>query len=142
MIIPFELSHEFSPGSTPEENTFALKVLLEALIALDVGYLRNHPNVPPLYAANIIYERTRNWMTMDVMLQTGYGDCKSLAAALIAERIVRNRIRCTPVFRDIQRSDGMRDFHILVESSPGKYEDPSKVCGMADYQLLNMTGRE
>ena len=107
-----------------------------------MGFLRKHPEVPSLYASGVLYERTKNWMTIGTMLRTGYGDCKSLAAALIAERMVHEGIRCRPVFRDIVRKDGMRDFHILVKTDAGVYEDPSKVCGMADYQLLNRTGRE
>jgi len=140
ITIPFELSHEFSEGSTPEENSFALKVLLDALIALDVGYLRTRRWVPPLYASGIVYERTRNWLTVETMLRYGYGDCKSLAAMLIAERIVRNGITCRPVFRDIQRADGALDFHILVQTPSGVYEDPSKVCGMQEYQVLKAMG--
>lgn len=142
MIIPFELSHVFSEGSTPEENAFALKVLLDALVLLDIGYLQSHPNVPPLYASGVIYERTKNWLTIPSMYQLGYGDCKSLAAALCAERFVRDGIECRCVFRDARRPDGLTDFHILVQTPSGDYEDPSKVCGMRAYQLRNSSNRE
>jgi hypothetical protein len=140
--IPFELSHEFSRGSTPEENSFALKALLDCLITLDRGYLRGHPGVPSLYASGIVYVRTRAWLTMDSMLRRGYGDCKSLAAAVIAERAERQGIFCRPVFRDIIRKDGLLDFHILVQIPNGTYEDPSKVLGMEEYQFLTRNSRE
>lgn len=142
MIIPFELSHEFSPDSTPEENAFALKVLLNALVLLDIGWLRNNPDVPPLYASGVRYERTRNWLTTETMYRMGYGDCKSLAASLIAERYVNDGVECRPVFRDLRRVDGLLDFHILVQTPEGDFEDPSKVCGMAQYQRQNRTSRE
>ncbi len=141
MEIPFELSHEFSERSTAEENSFALRVLLIALIALDRGYLRNRPNVPPLYASGVVYVRTREWLTTEAMYRRGYGDCKSLAASLIAERYLQG-IECRPVFRDIRRQDGGLDFHILVQCPDGTFEDPSKVCGMADYQALMENDRE
>lgn len=139
--IPFELAHEFGPGSTPEENSFALRALLIALIALDRGYLRNHPGVPPLYASGVVYVRTELWLTTAAMYRRGYGDCKSLAAALIAERAEQG-IDCRPVFRDIRRENGGLDFHILVQCPDGTYEDPSKVCGMADYQRMTQSNRE
>jgi hypothetical protein len=141
VIIPFELSHEFSPGSTSEENSFALRVLLISLIALDRGYLRNHPRTPSLYASGVVYVRTPLWLTTEAMYRKGFGDCKSLAAALIAER-AQEGIECRPVFRDIRRSDGGLDFHILVQCPDGTYEDPSKVCGMEEYQRMTQNDRE
>ena len=142
MIIPFELSHEFSEGSTPEENSFALKALLGALVALDVGFLRRTRDVPRLYASGIVYVREPHWLTTETMYLQGYGDCKSLTAAIIAERLFYDRVQCTPVFRDIRRKDGLLDFHILVMNPDGTFEDPSKVCGMADYQLIEQSNRE
>jgi hypothetical protein len=142
LIIPFELSHEFSPGSSPEENAFALKVLLGALVNLDIGYLRKHRDVPPLYASGVVYERTKNWLTIATMYELGYGDCKSLVAAVCAERFVRQGLECRPVFRDLRRPDGLTDFHILVQLPDGTFEDPSKVCGMAAYQRRHRNDRE
>jgi hypothetical protein len=142
LIIPFELSHEFSEGSSPEENAFALKVLLDALVKLDIGYLRNHRDVPPLYASGVVYERTKNWLTIKSMYELGYGDCKSLVAAICAERFVRQGIECRTVFRDLRRPDGLTDFHILVMLPDGSFEDPSKVCGMAAYQRRHQSSRE
>jgi hypothetical protein len=95
--------------------------------------------VPPLYASHIVYVRARPWMTIESMLKKGYGDCKSLAAMLIAERAEQG-IECRPVFRDIRRHDGGLDFHILVQCPDGTYEDPSKVCGMEEYQILTSRG--
>ena len=142
IVIPFELSHEFSDDSTSVENSFALKALLDCLIVLNIGYLRKHPYVPALYASGVVYERTRNWLTIDAMYRRKRGDCKSLAAAVIAERVVHDGLICRPVFRDLVRADGYVDFHILVQTPNGTFEDPSKVCGMRDYQLLNRTSRE
>ena len=142
MNIPFELSHEFSEESTSEENAFALKVLLDALILLDIGYLRTRRNVPLLYASGVRYKRTRDWLTIESMYRRGYGDCKSLAAALIAERFVHDGIVCLPSFRDLMRPGGLTDFHILVMCPDGSFEDPSKVCGMAQYQRLTRNNRE
>lgn len=127
MDITFSLPYVFFPGSNPEDNARALKALLECLINLDRAFLRNH-SVPSLYRSGVVYGRTKEWDTIPALYAKGYGDCKSLSAALIAE--YRNAgIAADPVFRWVRnRLDGT-DYHILVRRVSG-FEDPSKVLGM------------
>jgi len=129
MQITLDLPHVFFPGSHSEDNAYALRALLECLININRAYLRNHA-VPALYRSGVVYGRTQIWDSIPALYKKGYGDCKSLTAALIAE--YRNQgIECKPVFRwrNRESAPGVRDFHILVHTAKG-FEDPSKVLGM------------
>lgn len=132
-IIPFDMCHWFEPDTSPVENAYALRALLDCLIALDEAYLKYNPKTPALYKSGVYYERVDDWLPIPALYERGYGDCKSLAAALIAEYRAAG-IACEPTFRWVVRPNTpelVRDFHILVEVTPGMhYEDPSKVLGM------------
>ena len=130
-IIPFDLNHWFQPDTSPVENAHALRALLDCLISLNQAYYKYNPRTLPLYRAGVVYERTDEWLPIPALYLQGYGDCKSLACALIAE-YRHNGVPCEPAFRWAVRKHApevVRDFHILVETKNG-YEDPSKVLGM------------
>jgi hypothetical protein len=127
MQITFDLPHVFFPRSDSEDNAYALKTLLDCLIGLNSAFLR-HNDVPPLYKSGVVYGRTQVWDTIPALYSRRYGDCKSLTASLIAE-YRKQGIVCQPAFRWIRRSNGIRDFHILVQRG-NVFEDPSKVLGM------------
>lgn len=131
MQITYSLPHVFFPGSSQVENARVLKILLDMLIGLNESYLKNHA-VPNLYRSGVVYGRTQVWEPIPALYARGYGDCKSLTAALIAE-YRKNGIVCQPVFRWIRSKDpnkiGSTDYHILVQTNKG-FEDPSKVLGM------------
>lgn len=127
MQITFNLPHVFNPSSSPLDNAYALRALLDCLINLDLAFLRLHP-APPLYKAGVRYDRTSWWETIPALYARKFGDCKSLSAALIAQ-YRRSRIPAEPVFRFVTNTDGSTDYHILVQC-PSGFEDPSKVLGM------------
>jgi hypothetical protein len=128
MEITFSLPHVFSAGSDPVDNAQVLRLLLESLIAINRAYLRRHP-VPALYQSGVVYRRTVTWDSIPELYAKKFGDCKSLAAALIAE--YRNKgIQADPEFRWYTNSKGERDYHILVEMANQKREDPSRRLGM------------
>ena len=137
-IIPFDMCHWFEPDTSPVENAYALRALLDCLIAVNESYLKYYPKTLPLYKSGVYYERVDEWLPIPALYQLGYGDCKSLACALVAEYRAAG-IPCDATFRWIIRQDSsevVRDFHILVEVSPGmKYEDPSKVLGMGKNEV-------
>jgi hypothetical protein len=110
-------------------NARTLRALVEALIELNVIYLRSHPFTPRLYDMGIRYGRTQIWDTVSAFQNRGFGDCKTLTAILCAERRLAGR-ECDPVHRFMLRKDGGLDYHILVARDDGSYEDPSKVLGM------------
>jgi len=137
--ITVSMPHVFHPGSTPVENARALRVMLECLIQLNLAFLKDHSALP-LYKAGVVYGRTQVWDTIPSLYARGYGDCKSLSAALIAQYRHRG-IAAQPVFRWTERPDGSgaRDFHILVQTSRG-WEDPSKVLGMGQNENAPVRG--
>jgi len=129
MLISFNLPHVFNGTAPAEENAWSLQALLDCLVTLNRAYLRTHA-VPPLYRSGVRYGRTSFWEPIPALYKRGYGDCKSLSAALIAEYQMAG-IEAKPVFRWVKRSDGTSgtDYHILVQTAKG-WEDPSKVLGM------------
>lgn len=132
MKLLWDLPHVFYPGSSPEENTRALAILLQCLVDLDDGYLM-HNAAPPLYRSGVIYGRTEVWDTIKACLDKGFGDCKTLTAWRIAE-LRRAGIEAAPVFRWVARSSNpaVLDYHILVGLPDGSFEDPSRILGMTD----------
>lgn len=126
--VTFDLPDLFIPGSNPVDNAKALQILLHCLCAIDACYLHFHPVTPTLYQSGVIYDRTTVWDSIPALYARGYGDCKSLTCALIAEYTVQG-IQALPVFRFITSKDGQNFYHILVQTPKG-FEDPSKVLGM------------
>jgi len=132
MQITFNLPHVFYPGASSEDNARVLMILLDSLISINQAYLRNHA-AKDLYSSGVVYGRTQIWDTIPALYQRGYGDCKSLTAAYIAQQR-RKGIECEPVFRwkrvgPHSKRAGNTDYHILVQTEKG-FEDPSKVLGM------------
>lgn len=121
------MCHVFFPGANPVENAQALRILLDCLINLNRAFLRKHA-APALYRSGVRYGRTRLWEPIPALYSRQYGDCKSLTAALIAERREQGE-EADPVFRFNPKPNGTNDFHILVHTPKG-FEDPSKVLGM------------
>jgi hypothetical protein len=134
MQITFNLPHVFHPGATPEENAPVLQALMDALIAINVAYLRQTPLCKGLYDSGVVYGRTYWWEPIPALYTRGFGDCKSLAAALVAEYRVRRNTPANAVFRWIRNADGSTDFHILVQTPYG-FEDPSRKLGMGADEL-------
>ena len=129
MDITFSLGHVFNDQASPLENARVLKIMLDALIKVNLVYLRHHPRTPKLFSrkAGVVYGRTVVSDPIPELYKRGYGDCKSLSAARIAELLIVG-IKAKPVFR-FKKSDDTMNYHILVQTAAG-WEDPSKVLGM------------
>lgn len=128
--VTFDLPKCFDSASDPVDNARALQALLHCLGAINLIYLQYRPGqVASLYDSGVIYDRTQVWDSIPALYQRGYGDCKSLTSALIAERVVQGQ-KANPVFRwMVSPEDGQTNYHILVQTDEG-FEDPSKVLGM------------
>jgi hypothetical protein len=144
MEILFSLPHVFSGPASPADpelahvdNACALRVLLDALIGLNLAYMRFH-QCKPLYKAGVRYGRTQEWECIPALYRRRYGDCKSLAAALIAQYRLAG-VQADPVFRWVVNDDGGTDYHILVQTNTG-FEDPSKVLGMGKDECARFYG--
>lgn len=135
--ITWGLPSVFNAGSVPAENARSLHALLTCLKELDELYLRSRPDAPTLYDSGVYYDRTEVWYTTPSLYKLGFGDCKSLACTLAAERELGHGgyqpEACEPVFRYLPHKSGPLHvtYHIL-NLTPRGWEDPSKACGMTD----------
>lgn len=138
MQITFSISGAFYPGSDIVQDAQCLKALVGCLVALNVAYLSSEKRmarpVPRLYSSGVRYDRTVWWETIPDLYKRTYGDCKSLTAALCAEYMMRG-IPTKPVFRWVEKPNGVKDYHILLALPDGTFEDPSKVLGMPDTEV-------
>lgn len=132
MLVPVNCAHVFLPDTSKVDNALALRALLDCLVNLNIAYLKHHTALP-LYRSGVVYRRTLEWDPIPCLYERGFGDCKSLACALIAEYRMQG-IPAEPSFRFLPpfhkgTPDEYTLFHILVETNSG-FEDPSKELGM------------
>jgi hypothetical protein len=128
--VTFDLPSCFDSASDPVDNARALQALLHCLGAINLIFLQFRPGcIPPLYESGVYYDRTEVWDSIPALYRRGYGDCKSLTAALVAEYAAQG-IKSKPVFRwMVDKGDNQTNYHILVQVADG-FRDPSKVLGM------------
>jgi len=127
--VTFDLPMCFDSASDPVDNAKALQALLHCLGAINLIYYQyRRDTVPALYKSGVHYDRTQIWDSIPALYWRGYGDCKSLTSALIAEYVFQGR-PANPVFRWMVDQSGQTNYHILVQTESG-FEDPSKVLGM------------
>lgn len=131
MQIVYNLPHVFYPGSNRADNAAVLRAMLDMLIRVNISYLksmrkRGHA-VPPLYGSGVVYARTVWWEPIPALYERGWGDCKSLTCAKVAEDYLKG-IKTRAVFR-FNPKPNSTDYHILQQTASG-YHDPSKVLGM------------
>lgn len=124
----------FQRESERASSERVLGVLLRALTAANVEYLRTHPNAPRLYRAGVRYQAERwpreYWKGVEETLSDRHGDCEDLACWRCAELIVREGVRAEPVFR-YRRIGRLSVYHIVVRLPDGRIEDPSATLGMS-----------
>lgn len=144
MLISYSLPHVFYPGSDKLLNARTLRIMMDAMISMNRVFLEEAVRLslaaPLLYKSGVVYDRTSWWEPIPALYKRGYGDCKSLTAAWIAQAQFFKRIPSRPVFRFVDNPDGTIDYHILVELRNGAFEDPSKVLGMGADEVAKFYG--
>ncbi len=138
----------FEGVDDPVHAERVLKILLDALTATNLSYLRQHPETPPLYKSGVRYQRERperfktfegtRWLEHgtgelfrdipEVIAKRG-GDCEDLCAWRCAELLAQGE-PCLPTFRWHERANKSMLYHILVNRKDGAIEDPSRILGM------------
>jgi len=122
----------------------ALDRWLEALAQQDEDYLRAHPDTPRLRASGVRYYHSGRgsrsgvvdeWMDIPEALHEGVTDCKSLSAWRVAELRVTGEdlgARCGKRFAVVDDPDvgELMLYHVIVQRSDGRTEDPSAELGM------------
>lgn len=109
-----------------------LRVLLDALVKLDLIELVRNRGIPSIYKAGVRYKREpkrveddfERWKKISQILRDGHGDCEDLACAIVAERRIK-KIRAVPWL--IKRN---HTWHVVVKYPDGSIEDPSRKLGM------------
>lgn len=125
----FDFPHVFTPVSSHVDNALVIRACLDYLVYVNSLYLQTHA-VKLLYQSGVYYARTRIWDSIPALYKRGFGDCKSLTGALVAE-YRHAGTDAKPVFRFNERSGSgtQSDYHVLVQTLDG-FEDPSKLLGM------------
>jgi hypothetical protein len=111
----------------------ALTQLLEALVAVNFAWLREHRDAPWLYESGVRYEEEPegrdDWQDIPETIALRVGDCEDLGCWRIAELRARALEHAVPF---IKRSViGPRTvYHVAVRRADGRLEDPSRILGM------------
>lgn len=117
-----------------ELSNRTLQTYLNALMLIDMDYLREHPETPRLYDAGVRYEleppNREDWQDVPTNLRRGTADCEDLAAHRAAELRVFDGIAAFPTFNWRVRSEGAYLYHIQTGYPDGRVEDPSRRLGM------------
>ena|GEM_PF-1606828 len=133
MIIEFHL---------PRVDVTRLNVLVRALTALNVLWLREHPRAPLLKRSGVRYNTQpigcERFLTIPSILQRGNGDCDQLASWRAAELRERFGIKALPEVRQM----GEKLWHVYVRLPNGKVEDISAHLGMPVPPNLAALGRK
>lgn len=114
-----------------------LQHLLDAHTAIQLSYLKRHPEIGSPYAAGVRYIREpdgeEEWEEIGVQIAHGGADCEDLAAWLAAWYQSRGvAARAVAIAQPMPLADGRVGilFHIVVRLPNGRLEDPSKRLGM------------
>lgn len=120
-----------APVSDGPRRGQSLAALCDVVHALNVSFLRAHPDFPALYASGVRYasepvEQREQFCTAPAVLAQGWGDCDDLAPWRSAELVVRLGIDARPEVLRV----GPRAWHVIVKLPDGRTLDPSKALGM------------
>lgn len=121
----------FADPSDLQRSERALRHLLRAFVAINLDYLRTHPNTPLLYQAGVRYERemgTEEWRGIPIVLKHKAGDCEDLASWRVAELIYHGMP--AQIFLKKKKKGNFYLFHVMVQHADGRIEDPSRRLGM------------
>ncbi len=115
------------PELPPEEAASAVACLVEALVQVNLIYLKSTRGVPLLHASGVRYEEDAPWQDVPALLLSRRGDCKSLAAWRIAELRAQGKSALVHVVYVPREEEDL--FHVQVRRG-SRIEDPSRFLGM------------
>jgi len=125
----------------PDVDVRRLNVLVRALTALNVQYLREHPSTPLLKASGVRYATQpigcERFLTIPTILQRGNADCDQLAPWRAAELREHFGIKALPEVKQM----GEKLWHVYVRLPDGRVEDISAHLGMPVPAKLAALGR-
>lgn len=110
---------------------YQIRSFIEALITVNLEYLKEHPDTPRLYNSGVRYQyhgTGGELRTIQQCLFHGSADCGSLPAWRIAELIFHGEDRKAQPM--ISFPDGSSVYHCRVVRGDGRIEDPNMALGM------------
>ena len=117
-----------------ERTMRAIGYMMDALVSMNVDYLREHPETPWLYQSGVRYQEEKEgeelWQDIPKVLERGVADCEDLAGWRVGEMIVRENMAARPHVSAARQPDGKYLFHIRAQRPDGSLEDPSQILGM------------
>lgn len=133
MLIGFNFDHLYYPGSDLVMDMQTAREMVEFLVRVNLIYLTRQRAlgrpVKPLYHSGVRYKRVDEWEPIPTLYRRGYGDCKNLVAALIAQRRFELGKQTQAAFRWVENADHTFEFHILCQED-ADFDDPSLKLGM------------
>lgn len=133
MVIEFDFDHVFFPSSDAVMDLQTARAMVDFLVNVNTVYLTRARDlghrIPRLYETGVRYAPVDRWAPIPTLYRLGSGDCKNLAAALIAQRRFYDKIDALPAFRWVENPDHTVDYHILVQEGAA-FDDPSLKLGM------------
>ena len=128
----------FTPDWSQRASEMVLDIQLDALIAIDLLWLRLNPKTPRLRASGVRYYHEGikdEWYTIDAAIHDRVADCKGLAAWDVAElRALGEDPGAHTTKRFVEVVDPtvgkLLLYHVLTERSDGRLIDPSRELGM------------
>jgi hypothetical protein len=125
----------------PTVDVKHLNVLVRALCALDVLYLRANPKTPRVKESGVVYANQprgcERFLTVPAIMARGTADCDQLAPWRAAELRVRDGIKAMPEVRRMSKNL----WHVYVRMPDGSVEDISAHLGMRVPEKLARIGR-
>lgn len=112
------------------------EAVANALGAIDVEYLNEHPNTPGIYESGVYYcdsgmTRIDDWNDIPTMLRKGCGNCTALTGWRLAElwRQGVMNAEAHAVYQPLDNGDEL--YHLLIRYvGSSQFEDPSARLGM------------
>lgn len=128
----------FTPDWSRRASEAVLDIMLDALVAVDVLWLRLNPKTPRLRESGVRYYHEGikdEWFSIDAALHALLADCKGLAAWDVAELRTSGE---DPAARTVKRFAEVKDsvlgnllvYHVMTERGDGRIVDPSRDVGM------------
>lgn len=138
--IDFRTSLFSDPANRPHDEA-ALNALMEGLVAVDVAYLVAHPQTALLYDTGVRYKEEppgqEIWADIGHVLHSGSGDCDDLVGWRVAElrargidKNARGKFVAYPRVCQVAEGAPCTTYHVVVQRSDGRVEDPSIRLGM------------
>ena len=131
-------SRIFTPDWSQRASEQVLDIQLNALVDIDLLWLRLNPRTPNLRDSGVRYFHdgiVDEWHTIDAALHDGVADCKGLAAWRVAELRASGEDPAAHTFKKFAVVDdptvgNMLLYHIQAQRGDGRIEDPSRDIGM------------